>query len=415
MVATAAAGYVARTRRTGSGGPARPRLRGRRALGAARAARPPAVADPQLLRALGRARRRLGAVRGHLVGERAGPLLVAYVVTWFLLLAAPGPSWSPGAAPARARAVLGRHGAAPAYRVPGWVWVCLSLLRPLTVGCLVLGGSPPLDPTAAGVRDSAPPSPRPRIPTGSLPPPGAARCAPAALALPDRARMLRCPLRTQPLPTRLGQAGPTLGRYCKLSLPPEPVAACSPWPRSPSRCSRRASTARRPRSGRPGPLRPPPPRRRSDDARRPALSQRSPGPSCRAGRRPGLVMRWYAAWSDNQALLRSATAAAEERRHGCHAGRHRALWNLADGTMQWRTTARSTGSPRATSRPTRASWARALQAGRAALRARDERQPYPWSANVNGKTASDYVAAWKQVRGVFTKQKVTNVTWSWSP
>lgn len=40
---------------------------------------------------------------------------------------------------------------------------------------------------------------------------------------------------------------------------------------------------------------------------------------------------------------------------------------------------------------------------------------YPWAAGVNGNTAADYVAAWKHVTGVFARQKVTNVTWSWSP
>lgn len=40
---------------------------------------------------------------------------------------------------------------------------------------------------------------------------------------------------------------------------------------------------------------------------------------------------------------------------------------------------------------------------------------YPWAAGVNGNSAADYVAAWKHVTGVFARQKVTNVTWSWSP
>lgn len=40
---------------------------------------------------------------------------------------------------------------------------------------------------------------------------------------------------------------------------------------------------------------------------------------------------------------------------------------------------------------------------------------YPWAAGVNGNTAGDYVAAWRHVRAVFAKQKVTNAAWSWSP
>ena len=40
---------------------------------------------------------------------------------------------------------------------------------------------------------------------------------------------------------------------------------------------------------------------------------------------------------------------------------------------------------------------------------------YPWAAGVNGNSAADYVAAWKHVTGLFARQRVTNVTWSWSP
>ncbi|MGA8846710.1 MAG: glycosyl hydrolase [Nocardioides sp.] len=40
---------------------------------------------------------------------------------------------------------------------------------------------------------------------------------------------------------------------------------------------------------------------------------------------------------------------------------------------------------------------------------------YPWAAGINGNTAADYVAAWKHVAGLFARQRVKNVTWSWSP
>jgi hypothetical protein len=40
---------------------------------------------------------------------------------------------------------------------------------------------------------------------------------------------------------------------------------------------------------------------------------------------------------------------------------------------------------------------------------------YPWSAQANGNTADDYVAAWRHVHSVFTARGVTNVSWSWSP
>jgi len=67
-------------------------------------------------------------------------LLVAYVVTWFLLLAAPRPVLELQGLRRRGRArssdadVLARL-----TRVPGLVWVGLFLV--VTVGCLVLGGS----------------------------------------------------------------------------------------------------------------------------------------------------------------------------------------------------------------------------------------------------------------------------------
>lgn len=40
---------------------------------------------------------------------------------------------------------------------------------------------------------------------------------------------------------------------------------------------------------------------------------------------------------------------------------------------------------------------------------------YPWADGVNSNTAADYTAAWRHVRSVFSRERVTNVTWSWSP
>ncbi len=40
---------------------------------------------------------------------------------------------------------------------------------------------------------------------------------------------------------------------------------------------------------------------------------------------------------------------------------------------------------------------------------------YPWSEQVNGNGAGDYVAAWRHVVSIFRQAKVTNVTWKWSP
>ena len=40
---------------------------------------------------------------------------------------------------------------------------------------------------------------------------------------------------------------------------------------------------------------------------------------------------------------------------------------------------------------------------------------YPWSEQVNGNKAGQYVKAWQHVHDIFTKLGVKNVTWVWSP
>jgi len=40
---------------------------------------------------------------------------------------------------------------------------------------------------------------------------------------------------------------------------------------------------------------------------------------------------------------------------------------------------------------------------------------FPWSAQLNGNTASDYIWAWRHVHDVFAKVGATNVTWVWCP
>ena|SRR5947207_13491520 len=40
---------------------------------------------------------------------------------------------------------------------------------------------------------------------------------------------------------------------------------------------------------------------------------------------------------------------------------------------------------------------------------------YPWSEQVNGNTAGEFVLAWQHVHALFTIQGVTNVTWVWCP
>ncbi len=40
---------------------------------------------------------------------------------------------------------------------------------------------------------------------------------------------------------------------------------------------------------------------------------------------------------------------------------------------------------------------------------------YPWSEQVNGNKAGQFVKAWQHVHNIFTQQGVKNVTWVWSP
>jgi beta-mannanase len=40
---------------------------------------------------------------------------------------------------------------------------------------------------------------------------------------------------------------------------------------------------------------------------------------------------------------------------------------------------------------------------------------YPWGSDVNGNTASQYVAAWRHVHDLFVAGGATNVTWVWTP
>lgn len=40
---------------------------------------------------------------------------------------------------------------------------------------------------------------------------------------------------------------------------------------------------------------------------------------------------------------------------------------------------------------------------------------FPWSAQLNGNSAADYVSAWRHVHTVFAQQGATNVTWVWCP
>lgn len=132
------------------------------------------------------------------------------------------------------------------------------------------------------------------------------------------------------------------------------------------------------------------------------------------GRAPSLVM-WYAAWSDGAAF--PATAAARVAATGATPVVTWEPWNPAYGADQPAYALDRITAGDFTTYET--SWAKQIKAyGKpVVLRFGHEMNGswYPWSAQANGNTASDYVAAWRQVRSVFNRQKVTNVTWSWSP
>jgi hypothetical protein len=40
---------------------------------------------------------------------------------------------------------------------------------------------------------------------------------------------------------------------------------------------------------------------------------------------------------------------------------------------------------------------------------------YPWSSELNGNTAAEYVASWRRVVDIFRREGATNVRWVWSP
>ena len=132
------------------------------------------------------------------------------------------------------------------------------------------------------------------------------------------------------------------------------------------------------------------------------------------GRAPRQVM-WYVAWSSNTDF--PATQAAQVAATGAVPVITWEPWNPANGVDQ-----PAFALDRITAGDFSAyetSWAKQIKAyGKpVVLRFAHEMNGnwYPWSAQTNGNTAGDYVAAWRHVRSVFSRQSVTNVTWSWSP
>jgi hypothetical protein len=132
------------------------------------------------------------------------------------------------------------------------------------------------------------------------------------------------------------------------------------------------------------------------------------------GQAPRQVM-WYAAWSDKTDF--PAAQAGQVAAAGAVPVITWEPWNPGNGVDQPAYALdRITAGDFATYETT---WAKQVKAyGKpVVLRFAHEMNGnwYPWSEQTNGNTAGDYVAAWRQVRSVFSRQGVTNVTWSWSP
>ena len=131
-------------------------------------------------------------------------------------------------------------------------------------------------------------------------------------------------------------------------------------------------------------------------------------------RSPRQVM-WYSAWSDRAAF--PATAAGQVAATGAVPVVTWEPWDPQGGPDQPAYALDRIAAGDFKSYET--TWAKQLKAygGPVVLRFAHEMNGswYPWSAQANGNTASDYVAAWRHLRSVFSAQKVTNVSWSWSP
>jgi hypothetical protein len=131
-------------------------------------------------------------------------------------------------------------------------------------------------------------------------------------------------------------------------------------------------------------------------------------------RSPRQVM-WYSAWSDRTAF--PANAAGQVAATGAVPVVTWEPWDPQGGPDQPAYALDRIAAGDFKSYET--TWAKQIKAygGPVVLRFAHEMNGswYPWSAQANGNTASDYVAAWRHLRSVFSAQKVTNVSWSWSP
>ena len=132
------------------------------------------------------------------------------------------------------------------------------------------------------------------------------------------------------------------------------------------------------------------------------------------GRRPDLVM-WYAAWSDRASF--PATQAGQVAATGATPVVTWEPWDPAAGVDQpaYRLSRIASGKHDSYV----GMWARQVRSYGKPLVIRFGHEMngswYPWSAQANGNTPADYVAAFRHVRAVFVKAGATNAAWSWSP
>jgi hypothetical protein len=130
---------------------------------------------------------------------------------------------------------------------------------------------------------------------------------------------------------------------------------------------------------------------------------------------PHGVGMWYMAWSWQSAF--PAADAAQVAAHGAVPEITWEPWDPSAGANQpTYSLSRITGGAFDTYLR---SWAADIKAYGQPVRLRFAHEMngtwYPWSEGVNGNAAGSYVAAWRHVRAVFHRLRVTNVTWIWSP
>jgi beta-mannanase len=132
--------------------------------------------------------------------------------------------------------------------------------------------------------------------------------------------------------------------------------------------------------------------------------------------KPAAIVMWYQAWGPDggKEFVEAAVYAMMKR------GKVPMItwepWNPGHGVNQpdYSLAALASGKYDAYYRE----WARKLKAlgGPVMIRLMHEMNGtwYPWGGTVNGNTPEQYVAAWRHMHDIFTREGATNVTWVWS-